>query len=386
MRFAKKITVALLLTLAFLCWANPAEVTPDAHKVKKQNPYKLPDKLMPLWNSMTLKQKAAQMVMIYMTTPEFARTNEVGGLLIASNHLKKKREYFNTINAIVDSMTIPPFTALDQEGGVVNRLAATSKRWANVPSARQMRAMDSVQIYALAEEISAALKYIRINVNLAPVLDPAEDIHKKPTFMEDSKRSWGNVSNAPKVRAFVKGMRQNGIICTSKHFPGYDSWTNSDLQIAVSNSSRNTIQQNILFFKTLANDIPLTMMSSVEFLKISGRPAVFDPNIVRMARRMSPHTVIITDDLWGTSLRSWASGKERLSHKKYPRQYFKKIIRSSLDADNDILMISFSSKAVDMIEIMLELAQSNDRYRRKIEASAARILKLKYKSGILKIK
>ena len=80
----------------------------------------------------------------------------------------------------------------------------------------------------------------------------------------------------------------NGIISVSKHFLGYDSWTNNDLQISVSESPKENILENVRFFKTFAKDIPVTMMSSVQFTHISDRPAV-----------------MLTDDLWGTSLRAW---------------------------------------------------------------------------------
>ena len=85
-------------------------------------------------------------------------------------------------------------------------------------------------------------------MNLAPVLDPPKDDRGK-----------------------------NGIISVSKHFLGYDSWTNNDLQISVSESPK---------------DIPVTMMSSVRFTHISDRPAVFDENIVKMARQYAPDMVI----------------------------------------------------------------------------------------------
>ena len=250
-----------------------------------------------------------------------------------------------------------------------------------------MRRMDTTQIRTLAKKIGRALKDIRINMNLAPVLDPSKDHRGTNSFMEESRRSWGNdTTNAYKIRAFVHGMRDNGVICVSKHFPGYDAWTNSDLQIAISASPKEKIEQNISFFKTLSKDIPVTMMSSVHFLRISSRPAVFDANIVKMARKNSPDMVMLTDDLWGTSLRAWASGKTQIPPRKtYPDKDFKRLVTAIIDAGNDILMISYTSKAKDIINIMMELSDKSSKYKRRIEESAARILKLKYKAGILKL-
>ena len=352
-----------------------------------KNPYNLPDELMPLWNSMSMRQKAGQMIMVFLTSPQFVIENELGGVLITGKHLRSFDNYKERMDEIDRNLKIPLFTALDQEGGLVNRLVSYSKQWEGLPSAREMRRMDTTQIYTLTKKIGRTLKDIKINMNLAPVLDPSKDHRGTNSFMEESRRSWGNdTTNAYKVRAFVNGMRDNGVICVSKHFPGYDSWTNSDLQIAISASPKERINQNASFFRTLSKDIPVTMMSSVHFLRISGRPAVFDANIVKMARRGFPDMVVLTDDLWGTSLRAWASGKTQIHPRKnYPEKDFKRLITAIIDAGNDILMISYTSKAKDMLDIMMELSDKSSKYKRRIEESAARILKLKYKAGILKL-
>ena len=366
---------------------NHVECSSSATFAKERpNPYSLPDKLMPLWNSMTMRQKAAQMIMVFLTSPQFIIENEIGGVLITGKHLREADSYLQRMAEIDSSLNIPLFVATDQEGGLVNRLASYSDHWRNTPSAREMRRMDSTHIHTLANQIGHTLKDIKINMNLAPVLDPSKDYRESNSFMEESRRSWGHdTSNAYKVRAFVNGMHDNGIICVSKHFPGYDSWTNSDLQIAISASPKEKIEQNVSFFKTLANDIPVTMMSSVHFLRISSRPAVFDASIVKMARRGFPDMVMLTDDLWGTSLRAWASGKTQIPPRKtYSDKDFKRLITTIIDAGNDILMISYTSKAKDMLDIMMDLCDKSSKYKKRIEESAARILKLKYKAGILK--
>ena len=367
--------------------SSAAPAKNSASSVKgKPNPYNLPNELMPLWDSMTMRQKAAQMIMVFLTTSQFIIENEIGGVLITGKHFRESEDYLKRLSEIESNLRIPLFIATDQEGGAVNRLASYSDRWRHTPSAREMRLMDTAKIHSISNDIAKGIKTLKVNMNLAPVLDPAKDYREKDSFMEESKRSWGSdTTNAYKVRSFVHGMLENGIICVSKHFPGYDSWTNSDHQIAISASPREKIEKNVQFFKTLADDIPVTMMSSVHFLRISSRPAVFDGNIVKMTRRGHPDMVVLTDDLWGTSLRAWASGKDRLSpRKQYPDKDFKKLVTAIIDAGNDILMISYTSKAKDMLDIMMELSDKSSKYKRRIEESAARILKLKYKAGILK--
>ncbi|MCQ2124961.1 MAG: hypothetical protein MJZ25_12340 [Fibrobacter sp.] len=352
-----------------------------------QNPYNLPCELMPLWEKLSIKQKAAQMVMVYMTPADFMIKNEFGGYLVMKNHLKKLDNFQENLKTVNSTMIIPPIVAVDQEGGLVNRVSAINPKWERTPSAKSMRKMTNEKVENIGRKIGAAMKEVGINVNLAPVLDPSKDSRGKNSFMEESDRSWGaDTTNANKVRSFVDGMRQSGIVCVSKHFPGYDSWTNSDHQIAISATPKAKIQKNVEFFKALSNDIPITMMSSVRFVRISNRPAVFEPKIVQMARDMSPETVILTDDLWGVSLRAWVSGTERVKGKNYPAKDFKKLVLTALTAGNDMFMITFPRKAVDMVNILANLSKQSGKYKQRVEESAARILKMKYKSGILQVK
>ena len=364
--------------------AQPAVADSATGAAEKANPYGLPDDLMPLWNSLTIKQKAAQMVMVYMTPASFMLEHEFGGYLVMKSHLKNLDKFRDNIKTVNDSMRIKPLVATDQEGGLVNRIAAIDAQWAHTPSAKQMRVMSEDSIRNLAREIGSALDNVGINLNLAPVLDPAKDSRGKDSFMEESKRSWGSDTvGAPKVRAFVQGMRESNVACVSKHFPGYDSWTNSDHQIAVSATPKAKIARNVEFFKALSNDIPVTMMSSVRFIRISNRPAVFEPRIVKMAREMSPETVILTDDLWGVSLRAWVSGTERVTSKNYPKKDFRKLIRTALMAGNDMFMITYPQKAVEMVAYMESLSRQSSKYKDRIEESCARILKMKYNAGII---
>ena len=347
------------------------------------NPYGLPDELMPLWNSMSIKQKAAQMVMVYLSPAQFLIENEFGAVLVMKNHLKDTAAFKQRIREANEGLKIPLLVASDQEGGFVNRLGSISQKWKHAPSAKEMRDMPADSVKLIAEDIGSELMELGINMNLAPMLDPAKDHRKKNSFMEESARSWEKDSTSTeKVQAFVQGMRQSGVVCVSKHFPGYDSWTNSDHQIAISASPKNKIAYNVEFFKRLSDDIPVTMMSSVRFIRISNRPAVFEPKIVKMARDMNPETVILTDDLWGVSLRAWVSGTERVKSKGYPRKDFRKLIRTALTAGNDMFMITYPAKAVEMVSYLEQISKNNKTYRKRIEESAARIIKMKYNAGI----
>lgn len=323
--------------------------------------------------------------MVYLPPASFIADHGFGGVLIMKNHFKDPEKLKRQLDEANAKLKIPLLTGTDQEGGKVNRLGGISKEWERLPSAKKMREMDNDSLYALAANIGEGLYRYGINLNLAPVLDPPKDSRGKPTFMEESDRSFGPRDSAEeKLRAFAKGMKTSGIVCTSKHFPGYDSWTNSDHQIAISTNPKDSVIASANFFGKLSDDIPVIMMSSVRYIRYSSKPVVFEPKFIELARESAPHAVLLTDDLWGASLRSWISGKERVQSKGYPTADFRKLIRTVILAGNDMFMITYPAKAVEMINYMTRLAKNDPVYREKIEMAAARIIRLKYENGIIK--
>lgn len=321
--------------------------------------------------------------MVYMSPPNFTIENNFGGLLVMKPQLSNMDMFRRNLAKITLKIKIPPLVTIDQEGGNVNRIGIIERKWAKTPSAKDMRDMEPQAIQKIASDIGQTLHDAGFNLNLAPTLDPSKDIHGKETFIERFNRSWGDDSNVDKVRAFVNGMKDAGIASASKHFPGYDSETNSDLQEATSDAPEKTIRRYTIFFGKLYPDVPIIMMSSVRYTSISNAPAVFDPKIVKMAHDINDDIVVLTDDLWGTNLRSWISGHDFSLKDPYPASEFKKVVMAALDAGNDMFMITYPAKAVDMKNVLMELAAQDPNYLVQIEKSVARILKMKFKAGIL---
>lgn len=373
--------VAILLCLASFASAAKLSMQEASHAGDSL----IPEEIRAFWDSLTIEEKAAQTIMVYLPPADFIVRHKFGGVLIMKNHFKNPEKLKAQLAEANSRLKIPLLTATDQEGGRVNRLSGVSVEWEKLPSAKQMRSMEDDSLFELAARIGKGLDEYGINLNLAPVLDPAKDNRGKITFMEENHRSFGPRETAEsKLRAFAKGMKSSGIICTSKHYPGYDSWTNSDHQIAISTTPKDTVIANANFFGKLSDDIPVIMMSSVRYIRYSSKPVVFEPKFVELARESAPNAVLLTDDLWGASLRSWISGKERVQSKGYPTADFKKLIQTVMLAGNDMYMITYPAKAVEMIQYMVRLARNTPIYRKRIEEAAARIVRLKYQNGILK--
>ena len=114
---------------------------------------------------------------------------------------------------------IPPFIAVDHEGGTVNRFRSGV---ADLPPAAFYREItpDSAiaGINAGGFNAGMAISTLGINLNLAPV---AEYLHAdNRDFLEDRSYGADPAFTAEAAAAFIAGMEQAGVLCVVKHFPG----------------------------------------------------------------------------------------------------------------------------------------------------------------------
>jgi len=338
----------------------------------------LEDRVDELLYHMSNAEKAAQLIMVYFSGETFVSEHQFGGVLVMQNMLKDQAKITNELAALQLNSKAGVFVAIDQEGGIVNRIKRLPG-WSNTPSAKVMREWDTAKITELTNRIGIQLNEIGINMNLAPVLDPSLDYEGRDTFMEQSRRSFGatGAEIIPDGRAFIKGFNQNGVLTINKHFPGYDVASNSDHDIAVSQAPFSNILDNTSSFSALSKEANGVMMSSILFSDTDDKPAVLSEMMVGWARALYGDGIIITDDLWGVALRSWISPTSSI--KNYPDEEFLKLIKMALLAGNDMMMITYPQKAVLMKEAIAEWMLADELIAFRVNESARRILQTKLK-------
>src|SRR5437867_806778 len=93
-----------------------------------------------------------------------------GGLILFSRNIETAGQVRRLTDALFGATRIPPFIALDQEGGRVSRLKSIlGPTQTPFDLARRARPETAVRLQASAT--AAALKSLGFNVNFAPVLD-----------------------------------------------------------------------------------------------------------------------------------------------------------------------------------------------------------------------
>ncbi len=334
--------------------------------------------------SMSLSEKIGQMILVYHSPLDFLEKHRVGGVLIMQSMLKRPEELRRELDTVQRALPVPLLVAIDQEGGTVNRLSPL-RRWRNTPSAGQMASWSADSIVNYWAPVALELHALHINLNLAPVLDPAVNVRGEQTYIAKRDRSFGNGADRilQPAMAFARAFTENGTQCVAKHFPGYDAITNSDHDIAVSSADSAWLASCVETFVRMKPHISGVMMSSIQYEALSEKPAVFSQSMVRWAREALGDVVVMTDDLWGTALRSYMLPGRAIHAVHYPDDAFGMLVRQAVLAGNDMLMITFPRKVPFMIETITALANENEQVRIHIDNAARRILSSKDRLGLL---
>lgn len=196
-------------------------------------------------SQLTLEQKIGQMVMpavrglqpdkdenykLPQNVANAIADCNIGGIIFFEENcrttegtLKLAKELSNAAVSDRSIAKIPIMISVDQEGGRVTRLATGTKLPGNMAVAATK---DPDNAYKAATVISEELNALDIDINLAPVMD----VNSNPDNPVIGVRSFSD--NPAEVAEYgvkyMKGLQDNGVIATLKHFPGHgDTLTDS---------------------------------------------------------------------------------------------------------------------------------------------------------------
>lgn len=144
----------------------------------------------------------------------------------------------NLINRYQRLAKVPLLVAMDGEWGLGMRMpdSAISYPYQMTLGAIQ----DNHLLYDMGREVAKDFKRLGININFAPVVD----INNNPRNPVINYRSFGeNKENvARKGEAYMKGMMDEGIIVSLKHFPGHgDTDVDSHYDLPTLNFSKERL-------------------------------------------------------------------------------------------------------------------------------------------------
>jgi beta-N-acetylhexosaminidase len=320
------------------------------------------------------RQQIGQMFMVGLAGEEIGADERrlfkdypFGGFILFSHNLKAPKHILSLCRSLGQtSGEIPPFIAIDQEGGRVHRLPPPLTHF---PTAAALgRARDVDLAYRAGVAMARELSAVGINLNFAPVLDVNSN-PKNPIIGERS------LSSDPKevIRLgweIVRGLREGGVIPCVKHFPGHgDTAEDSHLALPVVKKSLEELKSTELppFVHACRHRVEALMTAHVLYPALdAGRPATLSRPIVGGLLRgeLGYGGVVFSDDLEMKAISDNYSVEEA--------------VRLAVLAGVDVLLFGHETeRAAAALDFLCRGAERSEELRGRVEQSNRRVQKLK---------
>jgi beta-N-acetylhexosaminidase len=220
----------------------------------------------------------------------------VGGIILFTRNYASRAQLAELCDEIHALRAMP--IAVDHEGGRVQRFRDGFTR---LPAMRQLGAWWDTSPRASVESaralgfvLAGELRAMGVDLSFAPVLDL------------DWGRSTviGNRSFHSDPRAVIElaggliaGMRQAGMACCGKHFPGH-GWVSADSHVAIPGDERGLAEMTPDLTPYRHLQLDAVMPAHVIYPQVDARPAGFSPVwIGKLRRELGFDGVIFSDDL-----------------------------------------------------------------------------------------
>jgi beta-N-acetylhexosaminidase len=266
-----------ILTIIFLILINIYGF--DVTQFAKRAEYDwVQDKL----NSMTLREKIAQMIISYSdgytigeNSNEYNRiknlivNQKIGGLIFFKGNSVQEAELINKFQTLSET---PLLISQDFERGTGMRLEDGSI----FPNNMGLAATRNIELaYQMGLAIAKECKALGVHQNYSPVMDvnnnPKNPIINVRSFGEDPMlvSSFGT--------AVIKGLQEGGIIATAKHFPGHgdtDIDTHNDLPVLNFDRERLMNVELVPFKGAITAGVKSIMTAHISFPAFENSPYI----------------------------------------------------------------------------------------------------------------
>jgi beta-N-acetylhexosaminidase len=190
------------------------------------------------------------------------------------------------------AMSVPPFIAVDQEGGTIQRYVVEGM----LPGAEEMaHSFSTTQAYNQYLVDNKYLKHIGVTTNFSPVVDVISGTRNPlPGRLYSSDPSVVKSYASAAVRA----AQDAGITPVIKHFPGLGSASgNTDYGSAVTDALPVLRTRDLLPYEKLASRHPDVMVSNAIVPELTnGQPAVWSVSAVKLLREMGYQQAVVYSD------------------------------------------------------------------------------------------
>ncbi|MCY4539745.1 MAG: beta-N-acetylhexosaminidase [Chloroflexi bacterium] len=337
-------------------------------------------------HDMTLERKVAQMFMVsffgaHLTETEsaFLREAQPGAAVLFGRHVESPEQVTALTNAyqqeVMSSGGLPLLIAVDQEGGPIQHLHGGFTRF---PAPMLLTAtQDEDLAYEVGAAMAAEMRAVGVNMNLAPVGDLLTNADN-PII---DRRAFGSDPKlvAPILMNFIRGLQDNGVVATVKHFPGHgDTSQDSHLVLPVIHHDRRRLDSVELrpFVAAFDAGVSTVMVAHIWFSAFDAEPlpASLSVNVVEglLRNELGYDGLIMTDALDMDAVDTGYDPSEAS-------------IRA-IEAGNDMIAIGAhvgTRRIRQAISDVVAAVRAGRIKRERIDNSVERILRVKQKYGVL---
>lgn len=305
---------------------------------------------------------------------ESLRTYKPGGVIFFSRNMTDREQTKKLIADLQENSSIPLFISVDEEGGSVARIANnTNMRTTAFPTLEEIGATkDEEYVYNMGATIGREIKELGFNLDFAPVAD----VKTNSFNTEIGDRSFGD---DPKlvtafVKQMVKGLQEQNVSASLKHFPGHGDASADSHQgpVNVENDLNRLRSVEFLPFSAgIKEGVDFVMVTHLSISRVTGtvEPACMSKLIIEQILRqeMKFDGIAITD----------AMDMGAITEVYEPGEAAVKAVKAGMDV---ILMPTDLDKAYNAV---LEAVKSGEITEKSINESVSRVIRTKIKREII---
>jgi beta-N-acetylhexosaminidase len=286
-----------------------------------------------------------------------------GSVILFSRNIRTVQQVSELCASLREICETPPLIAIDQEGGLVDRLRPFLPVTISAEELAAQADLDQIREYGRLS--GAILATLGIDINLAPVLDLKLNDH------DNALRTRYLGATAEEViqraGAYLDGLNSTGVRGCLKHYPGLGhTLVDSHFVLPTNESDLETLRANDLApYRALRDQAPLVMVAHCHYPALDGPrpvPASLAPAAYRLLRGEIGFTgVAMTDDLGMAAV---------------GREYsLDAMIRLGLRAGADMLPLCNDFDAINASFDVLESVRSEGLVaKERIDEAVARVL------------
>jgi beta-N-acetylhexosaminidase len=295
------------------------------------------------------------------------------GVILFARNITGGEQTYKLLKDCQACVSTPLFTAVDMEGGRVDRFRNVIGR---SPSAADVFATHDRELFRKhGKVIGEACRTLGFNTDFAPVVDLALEASK--TVMSSRAVSADPKQAVLYAREFLKGLHAANVVGSAKHFPGLGEAnldTHEELP-SINKPWKKIWAEDLYPYRALRRELPMVLIGHANYPAITHdqSPASLSKKWITdvLRKKIGYRGLVVSDDLeMGGVLKASPIEQAAIEH---------------IRAGGDLCLICHIEEYVTRsYEALIKEAEGNRKFAQRVADSATRVLAFKKKSSALK--